>query len=225
MLHAVPAQSTPPSAPHPDHRDYREDAFKRAAEDALQLPGPDALAQIVRLYCADTRALSAKIDGLSAEASETAAERRRHFTMLTQVQMAASHKLWETAKVCAELATYREMAEQLRRLSNRADGEPILWEDVAAVLSVEPLEPAYVPVTLAFVPSDQFRGGQFVAATGDVTFVFTFIGWALIDHGPGAYGIVEPMFLVQDRAMPRSAIEHERHVQMEAFLPHLERAA
>lgn len=222
MLHAVPAQPAH-STPAPAHR---EEAFRRATENALGLPGPQALDQIMRLYSADTRALIARAEGLAAEASSAAAEHRRHFSMLTQVQMAASHKLWETAKMASELATYREIVDTVRRLADRANGEPLLWADVAAALSVEPMEPAYTPVTLAFVPSDQFRGGQFVAEpAGDVTFVFTFIGWALIDHGPGAYGIVEPMFLVEDRAMPRSVIEHERHVKMESFLPHLERVA
>jgi hypothetical protein len=220
MLHAVPSQPvyTPPTAP-------REEAFRRAVEDALQGPGDEALSRIMQLYGADIHALTARIEGLTREASEMAEEKRRYFSMLTQVQMAASHKLWEGAKMGAELSTYREMVDSVRRLTDRAAGEPLSWEDVSAALSIEPMEPAYTPVSLAFLPSSQFRGGQFVAVAGDVTFVFTFIGWSLIDHGPGAYGIVEPMFLVEDRALPRSVIENERHVRMESFLPHLEQVA
>ncbi|MFE0812660.1 hypothetical protein ACFW34_35085 [Streptomyces sp. NPDC058848] len=220
MLHAVPAQPSPaPQAP-------REAAFRRAVEGALQLDGADALTEIMRLYHADTHALQARADGLSVEASEMAEEKRRHWTMLTQLQAAASHKLWEGAKMSAEIATYREMFGTVRRLADRAAGEPIPWEDVAAALAIEPLEPAHAPVALTFVPDDKYRGGQFVAEpTRDVTFVFTFIGWSLIDHGPGAYGILEPMFLVEDRAMARSAIEAERHVRLESYLPHLERVA
>jgi hypothetical protein len=190
-------------------------------EDALQLPGPEALARIMQIYSADTGSLIARIEGLVREASDSAGEKRRHWTMLTQVQVAASQKIWETAKMSADTATYREMFEQLRKLADRAGGEPLPWESVAAVLALEPLEPAYAPATLAFLASEQFRGGQFVSPAGDITF----IGWALIDHGPGAYGIVEPMFLVEDRAMPRSVIEHERNVKLESYLPHLEQVA
>ncbi|MGW7281655.1 hypothetical protein ACWGIV_25830 [Streptomyces sp. NPDC054844] len=220
MLHAVPAQVAP-SAP----AQTREAAFIRIVEDALQLDGPDARSLIVRQYNGDTRALQARADGLTVEASELAEEKRRHWTMLMQLQMTASHKLWETAKMSAELSTYREMFGQVRRLADRANGEPIPWEDVAAALAIEPPEPAFLPTVLTFVPSDQYRGGQFIAEAQDVTFVFTFIGWALVDHGPRAYGMVEPMFLVEDRAMPKSVIEHERHVRLESYLPHLERVA
>jgi hypothetical protein len=195
-------------------------------EDALTLSGPEAAARIMQLYCGDVRALQARVDGLAQEASEVASEKRRYFTMLQQVQTAASAKIWESARMTAETATYREMFGQLRSLTDRASGEPLPWESVAAVLAIEPMDPSYVPSTLAFLPSDQFRGGQFVShPVRDVTFVFTFIGWALIDHGPGAYGIVEPMFLVEDRALPKSVIEHERNVKLESYLPHLEMAS
>lgn len=220
MLSAVPSQvpAVPAQAP-------REAQFQRIVEDALQLPGPEALNMICRQYLGDTRALQARCDGLAAEASEVGEDRRRHWTMLTQVQQAASQKILEGAKVYADLATYREMFGTVRRLADRAAGEPLPWQDVAAALAIEPLEPLFLPVVLAFVPSDQYRGGQFLAEHGDVTFVFTFIGWALVDHGPGATGIVEPMFIVDDRALPKSVIEFERHVRMESYLPHLERAA
>lgn len=221
MLHAVPAQASPLHQSPP-----REEAFRRTVEDALQLDGPEALALIMRQYAGDTRALAARIDGLAVEASDAAEEKRRYFTMLQQVQLAASTKIWETAKISADLATYREMFQTVRSLADKVNGEPLPWESVAAALSIEPMEPAYQAAALAFLPSDQFRGGQFLShPQQDVTFVFTFIGWALIDHGPGALGIVEPMFLVEDRAMARSSIESERHVKLESFLPNLERAA
>jgi hypothetical protein len=212
MLRAVPSQPTY-DAPIP-----REEAFRRALEEALTLTGPDALARIMQLYTADTRALQAHVDGLAAENSDQAAEKRRYFNMLTQVQMAASHKLWEGAKMGAELATYREITDGVRRAADKANGEPIAWESIAATLAMEPMECYHRPVTLAFLPSEQFRGAQFTSEMRDVTFVFTFIGWALIDHGPGAYGVVEPMFLVEDRAMSRSVIESERHVTLETWL-------
>jgi hypothetical protein len=192
-------------------------------EDALQLPGPEALARIMQQYAGDTRALTAQSEGHAQEASDAAQQKRRYFAMLTQVELAASHKVREMARMSAEVATYREMFQMVRTAADRANGEPLLWEDVAAALSMEPLEANYVPTTLAFLPDDHFRGGQFTAVAGDVTLVFTFVGWALIDHGPGALGIIEPMFLVEDRVYPRSAIEYERQVKFEAFLPQLER--
>lgn len=216
MLHAVPAQGPAPES--------QQSAFSRAVADALTLDGPEAHAQIVRLHNGEVAALKARVDGLTQEASAVADEHRRHFTMLTQLQATAAHKLWEVASMSAELATYREMFGRLRSLADRA-GDTLDTTDVRAVLATEPLDPVYSPTALAFVPGDQFRGGQFVALAGDVTFVFTFVGWALIDHGPGAYGVVEPMFLVDDRAMAKSTIEHERHVKFERYLPHLERVA
>lgn len=221
MLHAVPNQPAHESAAPLS----REEAFRRSVEDAVQLPGPDAVARIMQLYTGDTRALHAHIDGLQAEASEAASQKRQYYTMLTQLQMTASQKLWEGAKLAAELATYREIVDGVRRAADRSGGEPIAWEPVAAALATEPAEAAPRSVTLAFLPSEQFRGAVFVSDHGDVTFVFTFIGWSLIDHGPGAYGIIEPMFLVEDRALCRSTIEWERHVKMENFLPQLAHAA
>ena len=218
MLSAVPAQPAAPEQP-------REEAFRHVVEDALQLDGPEALARIMQQYSGDTRALKAQVDGLAQEASEAAQNNRQYFTMLTQVENAASHKIRETARLAAETASLRSVFGELRRLADKAGGEPIPWEAVTAALALEPMEPSYVPATLAFLPSEQFRGGQFAAPAGDVTLVFTFIGWALIDHGPGAYGKVEPMFLVEDRALPRSVIEYERHVRFESYLPHLERMA
>jgi hypothetical protein len=213
MLSAVPAQSAPPVP-------GREEAFRHVVEDALQLAGPEACARIMQQYSADVRALTKRAEDLGQEASEVAQQKRQFFTMLQQVQTAASTKIWESAKMTAEVATFREMFAQMRTLADKAQGEDIPWEAVAAVLSTEPMDPSYAPATLAFLPSEQFRGGQFVShPVRDVTFVFTFIGWALIDHGPGAYGIVEPMFLVEDRALPRSVIEFERHVKLESYLP------
>lgn len=217
MLSAVPTQSPAPRTLP------REEAFRHVVEDALQLPGPEALARIMQQYAGDTRALEAHANGLAQEASESAQQKRRYFAMLTQVETGVSHHVREVARLCAEVATYREMFAQVRSLADRCNGEPLPWDQVAAALTIEPLDPAYTPTTIAFMPAEQFRGGQFDALAGDVTLVFTFIGWALVNHGPGAYGIVEPMFLVEDRALTRSVIEYERQVKFKGYLPHLER--
>lgn len=218
MLSSVPAQTLPAPASH------REGAFRRAVTDALaSLTGPDALEQITRLYQADTSALSARAEGAAREASETAQASRRHFDMLLQVQTAASQGIWERAKLSAELATYRTMFETVRHIADRSDGEAVEAATLQAALSIEPMDSVHPAVTVAFVASSQFRGGQFISQPeADVTFVFTFIGWALVDHGPGALGIVEPMFIVQDRVLPRSVIEHEHRCKLEHFLPNLQ---
>ena len=223
MLHSVPAQS---SAPHPGAHP-RAAAFQRAVEAALPEPGPDALAAIMRQYLADTQAMESRIAGLTAEASAMASERRRQHVMMQQVQMAAATKVWEGARMGAELATYREMIGELLVLADKAaEGGTIERQALVDVLNMEPMEAVHTPLALAFLPDDKFRGGQFTSEPSrDVTFVFTFIGWALIDHGPGAYGIVEPMFLVDDKAMAKSSIEHERHVRLEQLLPAFQRAA
>lgn len=218
MLSAVPAQASPISVSH------REAAFRRSVQDAVtSLDGPDAVDQIVRLYVADTSALTSRAEGAAREASEAARDLRRHWEMLLQVQTAASHGIWERAKLSAELATFRTMYESIRQLADRADGQPVDAVALAAALAIEPMQSVHPAVMVAFVASDQFRGGQFLShPEPDVTFVFTFIGWALVDHGPGALGCVEPVFLVEDRALSRSTIEHERHCRLERFLPNLE---
>lgn len=217
MLSAVPVQTSPP-------RSAREEAFRRHVEGALaSLAGPDAVSTIMQAYSADLHALSARADGSLREASDAAQKLRMHHQMLLQVQTAASQGIWERAKISAELATYKGIVDHVRHMADRADGTGIAPENISAALSVEPIESVHPSVTVAFVASDQFRGGQFVSTPeGDVTFVFTFIGWALVDHGPGALGCVEPMFLVEDRALPRSVIEHERFCRLEHYLPNLE---
>lgn len=219
MLTAVPAQSQPVSS-----ASHREEAFRRAVEDALtSLSGQEAVDQIVRLYVGDTRALTSRSEGSAREASVAARDSRRHWEMLLQVQTAASQGIWERAKLSAEVATFRSMFDTVRQMADRADGQSIDPADLSAALSIEPMPSVHPAVTVAFLPSNQFRGGQFLSTPeGDVTFVFTFVGWALIDHGPGALGCVEPMFLVEDRALSRSTIEHERRVRLERFLPSLE---
>jgi hypothetical protein len=202
---------------------HRENAFHRAITDALsRLSGADAVTEIMRLYAADTQALMARADGAAHEASEAARASRRHYDMLLQVQNAASQGIWDRAKLSAELSAYKGLYDRLKHMADVSDGAPIPSEDLAAALTPEPVASVHPAVTVAFVASGQFRGGQFLSPEGDVTFVFTFIGWALVDHGPGALGCVEPMFLVGDRALPRSVIEHERRCKLETFLPNLE---
>jgi hypothetical protein len=211
MLTAVPAQLAP--------QDHREAAFERAAKDALaDLGGTEAVAHILRLYRADTAALHAHICGVEREASEAARSERRHWDMLMQIQAGVSQGIFERAGMGAEVATLREMFGAIREIVYRAGGGTLDSSAVAAVLALEPLEPVHQPVVTAFSPSEQYRGGQFRSTDGTVTRVFTFIGWALVDHGLGALGSLEPMFLVSDRAMPKSAIEAELPVTMERLL-------
>lgn len=217
-LQAVPAQG---DGQAPMRRGQRQAAFRSHTERSIaELSGDDALSAIMQAYTADMAAHEAHIEGLNRETTQSLAQCRMYWDMLQQVQTAASHGLHERATLSAELSTYRGLVELVRQHIERADGVPIMPETLAAALSAEPITPPVrQPVTTAFVASERFRGGQFVSQpVPDVTFVFTFIGWALVDHGPGAHGSLEPMFLVNDRAMPRSAIEGERHVRLECYL-------
>lgn len=218
MLTAVPPQLAPAES--------RDTAFERAVTEAITtLNGPDAAAHILRLYRADTAALTAHMNGAVREASAAASDARRHWDMLTQLQAIVSQGLYDRASMAAETSTLREIYAALRDLVHRASGGRLDSTAVAQILSVEPFEPVRVPTVLGFLPSDQYRGGEFRAIEEDVTFVFTFIGWALVDHGPGAHGSLEQMFIVADRAMPRSAVEGERRLTLERMLTNAELAA
>lgn len=212
LLTAVPAQLTPPDA--------RTAAFARAVRDAITELTPDeAVALITKLHAADTDALHAHIAGAERAASEAAGNERRHWDMLMQVQHGVSQTTFQQAAQTAEIATLREIFAGIGKAVHNSRNGVLEAGKVAALLALEPLEPVHVPSVAAFVPSEQYRGGQFRSEDGDDTFVFTFIGWALVDHGPGALGSLEPMFLVSDRAMPRSAVEGERDVTLEGLLP------
>jgi hypothetical protein len=212
MLAAVPAQLTP--------LDARTAAFARAVRDAItELTVDEATALITRLHTADTAALHAHIAGAERSASEAAGNERRHWDMLMQVQHGVSQKTFQQAAQNAEIGTLREVFAGIGQLVHAARNGTVETGRVAALLALQPLEPVHTATVAAFVPSEQYRGGQFRSTDDAVTYVFTFIGWALVDHGPGALGALEPMFLVSDRAMPRSAVEAERHVKMEALLP------
>ncbi|WP_371591254.1 hypothetical protein [Streptomyces sp. NBC_00470] len=185
------------------------------------LDGPAATAEIVKLYRADTNALQAHVGTAVAEASQAAATSRMYYDMLQNVQVTASHGIWERASMAAELSTYKNMYEQLRFIVDRVDSGAVDVTTVRAVLATEPSAPVRMPVVTAVYPARDWRAGMFKAPEGDVTFVFPFAGYALVDHGPGSLGSIEPMFIVRDRVLPKSMVQVEHHVLMEHLLPHV----
>lgn len=214
-LSAVPTHSpTPRPQPHP-----RETAFRRHVTECLeQCAGPDAVEQITRLYLADMRALLAQLDATAAEATASATSTRMYWEMLQQVQTAASHGLWERASLAAETSAYKDILATLLGALDRADSDTISTAALRAILSMEPAEAVRLPSALAFFPARDYRAGVFKSHEGDVTLVWTFTGWALVDHGPGALGIIEPTFIVKDKVLTKSSVEADYRVKFEAYL-------
>ena len=212
----VASKSTPHTVPSP-----KETAFRRLLVDSLEkLSGAEAVDQIMQLFRAEMVSASSRISTALEEATQSAASSRMHYDMLQQVQMSASHGVWERAAMASELATYKSIIDALIRVSDRCDGDTVDVTLLRQTLAMEPLKPVTMPTVLGFYPDRAYRAGQFTAPEGDVTLIWPFTGWSLVDHGPGAPGIIEPVFIVKDRALPKSSIEIERHVKFERYLEH-----
>jgi len=224
MLHSV-STLTPRTAPADP-----ANAFQDAVEHILNTnSAADALSEIVRLHQDATRGLESRLYVAESEATAAAAESRTRHTMLMQLHETAAHLLWGQARATAETGAAREVIEHVRMIAQRALSGSSLHATVGAgkildALSHEPATPVHQPHITAFTPSDRFRAGQFSTAAGDITLVFTFIGYALVDHGPGTHGTLESVFLVDDQAMVQSRIEAERDVNLDGLLPSLHAA-
>lgn len=186
----------------------------------------DALGEIVQLHESYVQHLDNRLYVAESEASAAAAESRTRHTMLTQVHEAAAQSMWDTARAAAEASACREVIEHVRMIAQRAmDGSSphatVGAGKIMEAVSHEPVKPVHQAHITAFVPSSRFRAGQFSTVPGDVTLVFTFIGHALVDHGPGTHGTLESVFLVDDQAMIQSRIEAERDVNLDCLLPSL----
>lgn len=218
-LSAVPNQAGPP--PHP-----REVAFRHLVEESLErLKGSEAVDQITRQYRGDVDALRAQVDTGAAEATQFASQSRMHYDMLTQVQIAASHGLWERAALSSELSGLKNVIGEIISILDRTNGDQADTVLLRKALSKAPEETVHRSTVLAVYPDRIFRGAVFKSLAGDVTMTYPFCGWALVDHGPGAIGSIEPMFIVQDRALPRSSVETEFRLKFETYLQHAYRSA
>lgn len=194
----------------------REEQFRRHAEHALaNLSGPDAVEAVVQLYRADTGALNARLEALVMESTNCARDARQQHAMLEQAHGHAARVGWTNATMAAEIAGLRHIVEQTRALISVADDEKIAVMDLAAVLATEPLAPVHLPSIIAFLPSERWRSGTFVTHDRAVTLSYVFVGYGLVDYGPGRRGLIEPMFLVEDRVLPKSVVENERSVELE----------
>lgn len=213
-LTAVPTPRRSPTQLH------REDQFRRRVEDAIgSMGGDDAVAEIVRLYIADTGAMEARMQDAQTEASTASRDARSRYDMLQQCHGIASQGILRQAALTAEVSACRSALEQVQAMAQRADGIPVQPEQILAAVAVQPPRPVFIPTVFGFSASARFRAGHFVADAQDVHFHFTFLGYALVDHGPGAAGIIEPVFLVGDRSLPLSMVEGERRVKLREMLP------
>lgn len=202
------------------------DQFRRRAYEAIStLSGPEAVEEIMRLYTADTGALDAKLADLQVEATTAAQDARSRYDMLQHAHASASTGLLHQARQAAEISALRGMVEHIEHMVNRAENGTLPAANLLGALSVAPPAPVYVPTVTGFSASDRFRAGLFVTAGEDVRFTFPFLGYALVDHGPGAAGIIETMFLVDNRTLSQSMIENERPVRLKRMLPSAELSA
>lgn len=218
MLHSVPNQATRAADVTGAH------VFRERVEQALGsgMAGPELAKVITDYYAADTAALEARAYGAAREASESADAARTATQLAQQLHGTAAHKMWETARVCAQLSHYATIIERVRSLIERSDGHRVDVPLLMSAVTHEPPEPVYQPTVTAFTPDSQYRAGEFASPDGSETCTFPFVGWALVDHGPGAYGVTEPMFLVGDKVLPKSAVQADRNLRFTELLPRLD---
>lgn len=196
------------------------DAFRAHAQHAVEsMSGPDAVEAIVQLYRSEAGAHDARVDAAGREASAAAGDARQQHAMLEQTHRVAAHGVWAHARISAELSGCRTALERLRRLAEQSDTGTVGVPEMLAELSMEPDAPVYQPTILAFHPDARFRAGVFASHDRSETLTLTFIGYALVDYGPGAQGCIESVFLVGDRALPRGVVQAEKALQFERLLP------
>lgn len=212
-LSAVPGARGVPRA------DHLTEQFRRRAAEVLQRGGPEAVDQLVSAYLADVGALRATLEAAQVEASTAAADARSRYDMLQQAHASASQTLLHVAQQAAEVSACRGALERVRRATEAAVDGVVASVDVLAALTVEPGRPVYTPTMTAFTPDSRFRAGYFEAEGGGVFFTFPFAGFGLVDHGPGAAGILETVFLVGPRLLPQSTVEAERLARLKRMLP------
>lgn len=216
---SLAACDTPRTAPATHMRDQ----FRRRATEAVSnLSGPEAVEEIVRLYTADTDALQAQLADTQTEATTAAQDARSRYDMLQQCHAAASRGLLTQAQQAAELSACRGVLDHLEHMVQRAQGGSVPVANLLGALSVKPAAPVYTATVTGFAASERYRSGLFVSHGGDVRFTFPFLGYALVDHGPGAAGVIETVFLVDQRALSQSMIENERPVKLRRMLPSAE---
>lgn len=198
----------------------RTQQFRNHAAQAISTQsGSDAVEAVTHLYVQDISALESRLAGAETEASGMAHEARRIHAMMEQMHQTAARGLWTGARQAAEVSGLRECVEHARRVCNMTEDGTTRAVDVLAALSAEPPQPVHPPTILAVVTDQRFRGGSFTSSDRETMIIYPFIGYALVDYGPGAQSLMEPLFLVEDRALPKAVIEGELSMTLESLLP------
>jgi hypothetical protein len=198
----------------------RTDAFYKLAVGAIQgEKDPEAAAdKIAEAHESERTAWDARWRGTQAEASQMSAELRRRVEMLGQAANVTSRELAATVEMSATLTHQAQLLGRLRTTAQQALDGTVSAVDVLALLSEEVPEPHIQPMVVGFVADTRYRSGQFVSTTGDIMMVYPFVGFSLVVQTPGAGAEIEPTFLVEGRALCRSAIQMERGLMLQGTL-------
>ncbi|SEN75667.1 hypothetical protein [Actinacidiphila rubida] len=198
----------------------RTDAFYKLAVGAIQAEkDPEAAAKrITEAHESERTAWDARWRGTQAEASQMSAELRRRVEMLGHAANVTSRELAATVEMSATLTHQAQLLGRLRATAQQALDGTVSAVDVLALLSEEVPEPKIQPMVVGFVADTRYRGGQFVSTTGDIMMVYPFVGFSLVVQTPGAGAEIEPTFLVEGRALCRSAIQMERGLMLQGTL-------
>lgn len=193
-------------------RQYITDVLRR--EDM-----PEAVEKITAAYVRQVSEAEVRLRRLGQEAACLSDDaRQRHHLLMHAVQVAA-REAELNAEMAGALRHYQRVVTRIQVMTARCEGGVLRAEDVRAVLD-EDVPPLPVrSVVLGFAPDGRFRSGRFVSADRRIAMYYPFVGYSMVLKAPGADSVIEPTFLVQDRALPASAIESEKALRLEALFP------
>jgi hypothetical protein len=198
----------------------RADAFYKLAVTAIKgEQDPEAEAKrIAEAHESERSAWDARWRGTQAEASQMSAELRRRVEMLGHAANVTSRELAAGVAMSATITHQAQLLGRLRSAAQQSLDGTMSAVDVLSMLSENVPSPEVQPMVIGFVADTRYRSGRFVSTSGDITVVYPFVGFSLIVKGPGKGADVEPTFLVEDRALCRSAIQIERGLIMQGTL-------
>ncbi|SEG89455.1 hypothetical protein SAMN05216223_12087 [Actinacidiphila yanglinensis] len=209
------ANDAAPTLPRP-----RADAFYKLAVGAIESEqdAQAAAKRIAEAHESERGAWDARWRGAQAEASQMSAELRRRVEMLGHAANVTSRELAAGAAMSATVAHQAQLLGRLRSAAQQSLDGSMSAVDVLSMLSESVATPDITPMVIGFVSDGRYRSGRFVSTSGDITVVYPFVGFSLTVKGPGKGAEVEPTFLVEDRALCRSAIQIERGLILQGTL-------
>jgi hypothetical protein len=205
----------------------RADAFYKLAVGAIESEQePQAAAKRIAEAHENERGVwDARWRGTQAEASQMSAELRRRVEMMGHAANVTSRELAAGAAMSATIKHQAQLLGRLRAAAHQSLDGTMSAVDVLALLSESVQAPEITPMVIGFVSDARYRSGRFVSTSGDITVVYPFVGFSLIVTGPGKGAEVEPTFLVEDRALCRSAVQIERGLILQGTLAPMTSAA